>query len=393
VYHTAIDPEDPTFTVVGLFAGIGGLELGFRAAGGHTRLLCELWKPAQTVLRERFPGAELHDDVRTLDTLPSSDVVAAGFPCTDLSQAGRTAGIHGRDSGLVKQLFRLLKDARPRWVVIENVRNMLVLDGGRAMGYLVSRLEELGFRWAYRLVDSRFAGVPQRRQRVLMVASREDDPRTVLFADDVGEPDDCWFRDDAYGFYWTEGLRGLGWARDAVPTLKGGSAVGIPSPPAIWIRDQLPGRAIVIPSIADAEHLQGFPRDWTLPALAHGRAGQRWKLAGNAVTVGVAAWLGGRLATPGEFDDAGWINLGLGAKWPMAACGHQGQRWAVPISMWPQHHSYQHLLDVVNADELTPLSRSAVEGFHSRMERSGLRFDEGFRLAIKKHAEATRLTE
>jgi hypothetical protein len=60
--------------------------------------------------------------------------------------------------------------------------------------------------------------------------------------------------------------------------------------------------------------------------------------------------------------------------------------------MWPQQQPYQHLLDVVDADQLVPLSRRAVEGFHSRMERSGLRFDEGFRLAIKKHAEAMRLT-
>ena len=168
--------------------------------------------------------------------------------------------------GLVRYLFKLLRKAQPRWVVIENVRNMLVLDGGNAMKYLVSELEELNYRWAYRLVDSRFTGVPQRRQRVLLVASREDDPRSVLFADDAGEPDDDWFRTDAYGFYWTEGLTGLGWAKDALPTLKGGSALGIPSPPAVWIRDRQPGNAIVTPSISDAEHLQGFPRDWTLPA-------------------------------------------------------------------------------------------------------------------------------
>ena len=129
-------------------------------------------------------------DIATLNKLPQADVVAAGFPCTDLSQAGRIAGIQGEASGLVRHLFGLLQDAHPRWVVVENVRNMLVLDRGPAMGYLVTNLEELGFRWAYRLVDSRFTGVPQRRQRVLMVASREDDPRSVLFADDAGEPDD-----------------------------------------------------------------------------------------------------------------------------------------------------------------------------------------------------------
>jgi len=354
-------------------------------------LLCEVWPPAQAVLRERFPGVTVHGDIQELDELPPADVVSAGFPCTDLSQAGRTAGIHGQASGLVKHLFRLLSEAQPRWVVIENVRNMLVLDRGKAMDYLVHNLEELGFRWAYRLVDSRFTGVPQRRQRVLMVASRDEDPRDVLFADDAGEPDDSWFRDDAYGFYWTEGLGGLGWARDAVPTLKGGSTIGIPSAPAIWIRGEQPGEAMVTPSIADAERLQGFPVDWTSPALAHGRPGVRWKLAGNAVTVGVAAWLGGRLAVPGKQQLAQGVRLSSGDRWPVAAWGQQGQRWLAPVSMWPQRQPYQHLLDVVDRDGLTPLSRRAAEGFYGRMERSTLRFDEGFKLAMKKHVEVMRL--
>ena len=88
------------------------------------------------------------------------------------------------------------------------------------MRFLVDELEALGYRWAYRLVDSRFTGVPQRRQRVIFLASQDIDPRTVLFADEAGEPIERHFRDDVYGFYWTEGIRGLGWAKDAVPTLR-----------------------------------------------------------------------------------------------------------------------------------------------------------------------------
>ena len=135
---------DRTFTAVGLFAGIGGLELGFRQAGADTKLLCEVWAPAQAVLRERFPGVPLWSDVGDLGELPEADVVSAGFPCTDLSQAGRMAGIQGEASGLVRHLFALLEDACPRWVVIENVRNMLVLDRGEAMRYLVPTLRAWG---------------------------------------------------------------------------------------------------------------------------------------------------------------------------------------------------------------------------------------------------------
>ncbi|MGH3979899.1 MAG: DNA cytosine methyltransferase [Pseudonocardiaceae bacterium] len=383
----AIPGEHPsTFSVAGMFAGIGGLERGLHAAGGRAELLCECWPPACSVLRARFPGVDLAEDVRSLERLPEVDVVTAGFPCTDLSQAGRTVGIHGRESSLVNHLFRLLEGSSPRWVVVENVRNMLFLDAGAAMDHLVDRLEALGYRWAYRLVDSRFTGVPQRRQRVILVASKLEDPSRVLFADDAGEPGPGWFRDDVHGFYWTEGLRGLGWAQDAVPTLKGGSTIGIPSAPAVWIRDRAPGAAIGTPGIGDAEQMQGFPVDWTEPAEQVARPSIRWKLVGNAVTVGVAEWLGRRLAHPGEPRVAGRVALVGDHRWPVAARGERGRRWAVDVSMWPERRPYRHLLDLLDEEAFQPLSKRAIDGFLGRVERSSLRFDERFRLAVKEHA-------
>jgi DNA (cytosine-5)-methyltransferase 1 len=187
------------FSIAGLFAGIGGLERGLAEAGGEAALLCEWWDPARRVLAARFPGVPVAPDVRELRSLPKVDVVTAGFPCTDLSQAGRTEGIGGSQSGLVGEVFRLLRRRRAPVLVLENVRNMLVLNSGAAMSYLVSELESLGYRWAYRLVDSRSTGVPQRRQRVILVAARDLDPRGVLFADEVGEPDLSSYRSDAFG--------------------------------------------------------------------------------------------------------------------------------------------------------------------------------------------------
>lgn len=377
----------PPLTVAGLFAGIGGLERGLQASGARAELLCEWWEPAQQVLRHHFPHARLHGDISTLDALPDVDIVTAGFPCTDLSQAGRTAGIHGKASGLVKHLFELLADASPTWVVVENVRNMLMLDGGTAMEYLVTEFERLGFRWAYRLVDSRFTGVPQRRQRVIMVASRTQDPSAVIFADDAGEPKADVLRSDAFGFYWTEGSRGLGWAQDALPTLKGGSGLGIASPPALWVPGAAPGRAVLTPSIEDAEALQGFPRGWTEPALEVGRRGSRWKAVGNAVTVGVSTWVGRRLAQPGAFDHTGHIILPKGSRWPNAAWGDSDGRWEVQASLWPERRPYQHLLDIVDASEAAPLSYRATNGFYSRLQASRLRYDTAFGVAVKQHAE------
>jgi len=158
--------------VVGLFAGIGGIELGLHGAGHQSELLCEVMPEAQRVLTARFPDVPLHGDVRTLTGPPPADVLAAGFPCQDLSQAGRTAGIGGRNSGLVHHVFRLLDCHEPRWLLLENVPFMLQLERGRAMTYLTESLGERGYRWAYRVVDARAFGPPQRRQRVLLLASR-----------------------------------------------------------------------------------------------------------------------------------------------------------------------------------------------------------------------------
>ncbi|MGH9064159.1 MAG: DNA cytosine methyltransferase [Acidimicrobiales bacterium] len=373
------------FSVAGLFAGIGGLEHGLDAGGAHAELLCELWEPARAVLAERFPGVPTAQDVRDLGSLPDVDVVAAGFPCTDLSQAGRPGGISGEQSGLVGEVFRLLRQRRAPVLVLENVRNMLVLDGGAAMRYVVEQLEDLGYRWAYRLVDSRFTGVSQRRQRVILIAARHLDPRSVLFADDAGEPPASRYREDVFGFYWTEGLRGLGWALDAVPTLKGGSTIWIPSPPAIWHPGGEPGRRFVVPSIEDAERLQGFPAGWTAPATAGGgRVGTRWKLVGNAVTVGVSRWLGVRLADPREPTLEG-AAVRPGERWPTAAFGASGKVWAVDASLWPLHEPYRHLADAVNLAGARPLSAKAAAGFLGRARRGSLRFVRGFLGDLDEH--------
>jgi DNA (cytosine-5)-methyltransferase 1 len=378
-------------TVAGLFAGIGGIELGLHRAGHQSTLLCEIDPGALRVLAQRFPKLLLVPDVRDVKALPNVDLVAAGFPCQDLSQAGRTAGIAGEQSGLIGHVFRLLDTCRrgPRWLLLENVSFMLQLDRGKAMRYLVDELEARGFAWAYRVVDTRAFGLPQRRQRVILLASRTEDPRHVLLADDAEPFEPAFSRSRWCGFYWTEGLRGLGWAVDAVPTLKGGSTIGIPSPPAIW---KPRTDEIVTPEIRDAERLQGFDADWTLPALdVKGvRRGHRWKLVGNAVSVPVAQWIGERLARPGTYDGARTdALLERGVAWPKAAWGHHGQVYPVAVSMWPLRLVTRHLSDFIEYD-LTPLSARATAGFYSRALVAKLKFVDGFLEAVRHHADVMR---
>lgn len=369
---------------VGLFAGVGGFELGFARSGIDTQLVCELDAAARTILTRAAPNAAQSSDIRMLKALPKVDVVAAGFPCQNLSLVGSNEGIFGDQSGLVNEVFRLVKNRRnsPTWLVLENVPFMLWHKKGHAIRYVLSALEELGFRWAYRVVDTRSFGVPQRRRRVFIVASRSEDPKGVLFADSAKDPDRQWDRAAPCGFSWTEGRMGLGWAIDAVPTLKGGSAIGIPSPPAIWYPRTT---YIGTPDIRDAERLQGFDEDWTNFDVEGRpiRIGYRWKLVGNAVSVPVTTWLGKRLVDPGSFNlarSAAWTR----DVWPNAAWGEKGRVHSVDIGEFPVRRRYSGLEGFLK-HPTKPLSKKATAGFLARARAGRLTFVDGFLDSVASH--------
>jgi DNA (cytosine-5)-methyltransferase 1 len=283
-------------------------------------------------------------------------------------------------------VFRLIADHGSRWLLLENVPFMLQLDRGNAMRFLTRSLEELGFSWAYRVVDTRAFGIPQRRQRVILLASRTEDPRQVLFVGNKSEPSWPDPREVACGFYWTEGIRGLGWAVDAIPTLKGGSTIGIPSAPAI----RFPGGFIATPDLRDAERLQGFDVDWTAPAATSGRRnGVRWKLVGNAVSVPVARWVGERLLDPQPYEETADPVLSEGSPWPKAAWGRSGEVRRSDLSVWPVRRPYEHLSEFLQFDPI-PLSGRATDGFLRRTHASSLRFPKGFLDDVAAHLETAR---
>jgi DNA (cytosine-5)-methyltransferase 1 len=366
----------------GLFAGIGGFEVGLAESGHEAVFLCEIANPARAVLNEHFGGVACHPDITELRDLPLDvELLVAGFPCQDLSQAGMTAGITGERSGLVQHVFRLLDRHRTPWIVLENVSFMLHLGRGKALRVITEALEERGYRWAYRIVNS-LAFVPQRRERFFLAATTtETDPADVILVDEATPPETRIALDShAHGFYWTEGTRGLGWAADAVPTLKNGSTVGIPAPPAILMPD---GR-VMTPDVRDAERLQGFPEDWTKPAETVAKKSARWSLVGSAVTVPVARWLGRRLSEPGLYDRSRDRNLPVTPRSPLAARFDGKRRWSVEISTFPIWAEREPLASFLRHDG-NLLSARATRGFLARADSSSLRFVEGFKDRVRAH--------
>ena len=371
--------------MVSLFAGIGGFELGFKKEGIETILVCEIDPIAQHVLKTNMKSTMIVSDVCELEELPeNTDILCAGFPCQDISTIGVKVGLSGERSSLVKEVFRLLKKQKIEWVIFENVSNMLHLRKGEAIKTIVEELEELGYNWAYRMIDS-LAFVPQRRRRVFVVASLNHNPCDVLLSgsslheqgiitsDEFKEP--C-------GFYWTEGKYAIGLYQNAIPTLKVGSSIGIPSPPAIAFPDGTVGS----PDIRDAERLQGFPVDWTKSTEEVAKASGRWKLVGNAVTVDVAAWIAGKIKNPESYDSSMDKELIGNHKWPNAAWGGNGKRFVSSATPFPVEREEESLIEYLNYP-CKALSYKAAKGFENRLNAGTVRCPDFFREAIHKYVE------
>ena len=378
---------------VSLFSGIGGLDLGLELSGFSVGERCESWTPAQEVLRSHWPSADVHPDVQTFQPSEGYDLLAGGFPCTDVSHAGRKAGVDGSATRLVHHVFRIARYSRPTWILLENVPNLLRLHSGLGIRTVVDALESLGYRWAYRTVDSRFTGVPQRRPRVIILASASEDPASVLLADDAGPPPAI-DTPTAWGFYWTEGRFGVGAVAEAVPTLKGGSTLGLPSAPAVWTPSALPGEKFKVVGVGDGEALQGLSRGWTDAAVDTGAIDHRWKLVANAVTVGVARWVGTSIVgysqglgrNPAALSCDEFARTG---PWPPAAAGEDGRSWPCSASVWPRREPPQMLLSAISPSATT-LSHRAVTGFLNRIDRSGLRLPDHMYSDLEEHQRVTR---
>ena len=210
-------------TVGSTFTGVGGADLGFEWAGFDIKWQCEFDSWKQQILRAHWPDVELFDDIRTMQDPPPVDVMIGGFPCQDLSVAGRRKGFSGERSVLAFEFLRVAESVQPRWIVLENVPGLLSSNRGRDFARLIDEVVGCGYGVAWRICDAKFWGVPQRRRRVFIVARRADsehDPRSAsrlalraLFESSSGDTSEGWQA-------WTETTRTT---RGSTPS---GSSVG-----------------------------------------------------------------------------------------------------------------------------------------------------------------------
>lgn len=296
----------PPYTIGSLFSGVGGLELGLEQAGlGPVVWQAECDPHCRAVLARHWPTARRYADVREIDehNTPRVDVICGGFPCQDVSIAGKGAGLAGARSGLWHEFARIVRALRPRYVVVENVAALV----GRGLDRVLGDLAACGYDARWSTLRAADVGAPHRRDRLFLVAQRVSD------ADGVGvrqlaerRERESAERRDAEPIDLGEdvahaeclGLQRLAQARPTAPAALGGSRTTLGWPPGPndsvgwrrWLDAGGPapvtGEGRLAPEFV--ETLMGFPVGWTEGASRR----QRIRMLGNAVVPACAlmAW-------------------------------------------------------------------------------------------------------
>jgi DNA (cytosine-5)-methyltransferase 1 len=321
-----------------VFSGIEGIGLGLDRAGMTCAWHCEIDDSANKVLDRHFDGEGRYYDVKELGRGATSvDVLTGGFPCQDVSVAGKRAGLAGERSGLFFEFMRVAGEIAPTWVLLENVPGLLSSNAGADMGAVLGTLADLGYGWAYRVLDAQYFGVAQRRRRVFIVGCLGDPARAakVLFESESSGGDPAPSQeegmriaaltangvgtcgaDDNQGqaliaFHQTQNPISEEELSPALGATSSGMGVafaesqrgelveseishqlttggGKPGQGYPAVRQ---GMAVRRLTPKECERLQGFPDGWT-DELADGA---RYRTLGNAVCVPVAEWIGRRI--------------------------------------------------------------------------------------------------
>lgn len=160
--------------VLDLFSGIGGFSLGLERTGGfETVAFCEISPQRRDDLAVEWPHVPIFGDVRTLsaEMVSPIDVITGGFPCQDISTAGKKAGIHGARTGLFSEIIRLARDLRPAVILLENSADLLTGDRGSWAGHVFGQLAEIGYDAEWHCIPAAGLGAPHERERVWIIAA------------------------------------------------------------------------------------------------------------------------------------------------------------------------------------------------------------------------------
>lgn len=166
------------YKIGSLFSGIGGFELGLERAIPNSKTIWQVEqnKFCQSILKKHWPKAKIYDDVRniTKDNVEAVDILCGGFPCQDISVAGKQGGLNGERSGLWWEMWRIIGELRPKIIVMENVSNILLLGGLNILGSLT----KIGYDTEWTVISAKQFGAPHLRNRWFCVAypntGRED---------------------------------------------------------------------------------------------------------------------------------------------------------------------------------------------------------------------------
>lgn len=169
---------------IDLFAGIGGIRCGLEQAarGKGLASVCvmtsEIKPYAVNVLKENHPGETVTGDITKVDTrnIPDFDILCAGFPCQAFSSAGKRQGFADTRGTMFFEVERILRDKRPKGFILENVEGLVNHDGGKTLQVIIDRLSALNYKFDFKVLNSKYFGVPQERKRIYIVGSVFEKP-------------------------------------------------------------------------------------------------------------------------------------------------------------------------------------------------------------------------
>ena len=321
---------------ISLFSGVGGFDIGFERAGIETVLQAEQDPWCLEVLARHWPETERVTDVRDVRGGVGIDLIYGGFPCQDVSVAGKRAGLGGERSGLWFEFERILSELRPRWAVIENVPGLLSSNKGRDFAVILDGLENLGYSVGWAVLDAQNFGVPQRRRRVFVVAgpTRRSVEQVLSLCESCGGNPETSATPRARIADTPESgiaraLGGVGGGQDYSSSK--GTLVVPDNDRMPFIPQHAGGVRRLTP--LECERLMGWADDWTR-WTAGGKEiadSHRYRMAGNGVVASVAEWLGHRIVAVDA--DLGQVSIPLKTPWyltdeALAAAIAQEVAWA-----------------------------------------------------------------